>query len=93
MHLAGPSWSEAFRSPARRCRPKRRRDYHAEGSTFQQEVFRTSKAWWAYFRLVPDAAGSPSEQRRDHGGKVRRLKAYPRLAQDLPALTLIIDAR
>jgi hypothetical protein len=44
-------------------------------------------------RVVPRAAGPPSEQRREHGGKVRRLKACPRLAQDSSALTLIIDAR
>jgi hypothetical protein len=42
--------------------------------------------------LAPRRAEAPSEQRGEHGWKVRRLEACPGLVQDPPALPLVADA-
>src|SRR5918994_1007608 len=75
-----------------RARPEQSRGHRVEGCSPQQQVFSAREARRSQLRVLPYAAEAPSEQRREHGGKVRRLEARPGLVEDPPALLLVAYA-
>jgi hypothetical protein len=74
------------------CSPLERPSHRVEGGASQQDVLGAPQAWRPHLRILPHAAEAPSEQRGEHGWKVRRLEACPGLVQDPPALLLVADA-
>src|SRR5215208_3883334 len=76
----------------RRARPKQGRGHRVEGGASEQDVLGARQTLRPQLRVVPHAAQPPPEQRREHGGEVRRLEARPGLVQDPPPLLLVADA-